>query len=134
MLSHSCSSLADPILGQNIPWHNLLYAVVAITLAWCLSFCVRSNIVDKHGHPIPPGPLLRYAFLGRCPEKALHVWTQKYGPLFSLLGRPALRDHIGSPCCPRPPRSERKDLLKPQGVFPQESNRVTWSGYHCDSI
>lgn len=45
---------------------------------------MRSNIVDKQGRSIPPGPLLRYAFLGRYPEKALHVWAQKYGPLFSL--------------------------------------------------
>ena len=58
--------------------------MLAITLVYCLSLCTRRNIVDKHGNPIPPGPLLRYAFLGRYPEKALHVWAQKYGPLFSL--------------------------------------------------
>lgn len=27
---------------------------------------------------------MRYAFLGRYPEKSLHVWAQTYGPLFSL--------------------------------------------------
>jgi hypothetical protein len=49
-----------------------------------VSFCVRGNIVDKHGHPIPPGPFLRYVFLGRYPERALHAWAKTYGPLFSL--------------------------------------------------
>ena len=72
------------MLGQNISWPYLLYPVVAAILAYCGSFCIRRNIVDKQGNPIPPGPLLRYAFLGRYPEKALHVWAEKYGPLFSL--------------------------------------------------
>jgi hypothetical protein len=49
-----------------------------------VSFCVRSNIVNGNGYAIPPGPLLRYAFLGKYPERALHAWAQKYGPLFSL--------------------------------------------------
>lgn len=72
------------MLDQHVSLPKLLYAVVAITLVYCVSFCTRSNIVDKHGNPIPPGPLLRYPFLGRYPERALHVWAQKYGPLFSL--------------------------------------------------
>ena len=72
------------MLGQNISWSYLLYPVAAATLAYCASFCIRSNIVDKQGNPIPPGPLLRYAFLRRYPEKALHRWAEKYGPLFSL--------------------------------------------------
>ena len=40
--------------------------------------------MDKDGHPIPPGPLFRYAFLRRYPERVLHAWSKKYGPLFSL--------------------------------------------------
>ena len=79
-------SLVDLILDQDIDISlpKLLYIVIAVILACCVSFCVRSNIVDKDGHPIPPGPLLRYAFLGKYPERALHTWAQKYGPLFSL--------------------------------------------------
>jgi len=84
MLYYPCVPIADTILEQKISWPKLLYAAVAAILAYCVSFCIRSNIVDRHGHSIPPGPLLRYAFLGRYPERALHVWAQKYGPLFSL--------------------------------------------------
>jgi hypothetical protein len=84
MPRHPGFPLADHILDQVISWPNLLYTVLAITLAFCMSFCIRSNIVDKQGRPIPPGPLLRYAFLGRYSERALHVWAQKYGSLFSL--------------------------------------------------
>jgi Cytochrome P450 len=80
----SLLSLADLTLGQDVSWHHLLYAFVAVTPVLCMSFCIRSNIVDSHGHPIPPGPLMRYAFLGRYPERALHMWAQKHGPLFSL--------------------------------------------------
>ena len=78
------SLAADPLSDQDLPWLKLLYAIIAVVLTYCVSFCVRSSIVDKHGHPIPPGPFLRYALLGRYPERALHVWAQKYGPLFSL--------------------------------------------------
>ncbi|KAH9991551.1 cytochrome P450 [Russula vinacea] len=42
-------------------------------------------ITDKQdGHPIPPGPPLRYAYLRRCPELALQAWSRTYGPLFSV--------------------------------------------------
>jgi Cytochrome P450 len=44
----------------------------------------RREIVDKDGHPIPPGPPLRYAYLRRCPELALQAWSRTYGPLFSV--------------------------------------------------
>ncbi len=44
----------------------------------------RRNLKDKHGHPIPPGPLLRYPYLRHHPERALHLWSKTYGPLFSL--------------------------------------------------
>jgi len=45
---------------------------------------LRRNLVDKDGHSIPPGPLLRYAFLRRYPERALQAWARTYGPLFSV--------------------------------------------------
>ncbi|KAI0037219.1 cytochrome P450 [Vararia minispora EC-137] len=48
------------------------------------STSLSTNIVDKDGHSIPPGPLLRYAFLRKYPERALQAWAKKYGPLFSL--------------------------------------------------
>ena len=63
---------------------KLLYAILAVIIAYCVSLCVRSNILNWGGYPIPPGPLLRYAFLGKQPERAFHAWAQKYGPLFSL--------------------------------------------------
>jgi hypothetical protein len=45
---------------------------------------LRRNLVDKDGHSIPPGPLFRYAFLRRYPERALRAWAGTYGPLFSI--------------------------------------------------
>ena len=77
-------SLSDLILNQELYTPKLVYALLVVILAYCVSFCVRSNIVNENGHAIPPGPLLRYAFLGKYPERALHAWAQKYGPLFSL--------------------------------------------------
>jgi len=44
----------------------------------------RRHIEDKDGHPIPPGPWFRYAFLRRYPERALQAWANTYGPLFSV--------------------------------------------------
>ena len=41
-------------------------------------------LVDNDGHSIPPGPLLRYAFLRCYPELALRAWTRTYGSLFSV--------------------------------------------------
>lgn len=77
-------SPADHIPDQDLYSPKLFYALLVVILACCISFCVRSNIVNKNGYAIPPGPLLRYAFLGKYPERALHAWSQKYGPLFSL--------------------------------------------------
>ena len=44
----------------------------------------RREIVDNDGHPIPPGPPLRYPYLRRFPERALQAWSRTYGPLFSV--------------------------------------------------
>ncbi|KAJ7826623.1 cytochrome P450, partial [Mycena leptocephala] len=44
----------------------------------------RKNIRNANGILIPPGPLLRYAFLRKYPERALSDWAKKFGPLFSI--------------------------------------------------
>jgi len=77
-LCYSSFPPANHILGQYVSRLELLYALVVVTLVYCVSFRTCSRL------PIPPGPFLRYAFLGRYPERALHNWAQKYGPLFSL--------------------------------------------------
>ena len=77
-------SLTDFILDQDLYTPKLFYPLLVVILAYCVSFCIRRNITNDNGYAIPPGPLLRYAFLGKYPERVLHAWTQKYGPLFSL--------------------------------------------------
>ncbi|KAI0050046.1 cytochrome P450 [Auriscalpium vulgare] len=57
---------------------------VALAAYTFLPFFVRHNIVNKDGIPIPPGPLLRYAFLRKYSERMVHRWAQKYGGLFSV--------------------------------------------------
>jgi hypothetical protein len=64
------------------PRLGVLLVVLVISFVFPLIF--RKNIVDKDGHPIPPGPLLRYAFLRRYPERALRAWARAYGPLLSV--------------------------------------------------
>lgn len=54
----------------------MVYMIVPLLL--------RKNVRDKHGHAIPPGPLLRYAFLRKYPERSIHAWALKYGSMFSL--------------------------------------------------
>lgn len=49
-----------------------------------LPYILRKNLVDKDGHPLPPGPLFRYAFLRKYPERALAAWAKTYGSLFSI--------------------------------------------------
>jgi hypothetical protein len=63
---------------------KLCVLLVVLALPFVLPLFLRKNIVDKDGHPIPPGPLLRYAFLRRYPERALRAWARTYGPMFSL--------------------------------------------------
>ena len=71
---------------QDTPLYDARALVLFLFLALCfvIPFFLRKNLVDKDGHSIPPGPLLRYAFLRRYPERALRVWTRTYGPLFSV--------------------------------------------------
>ena len=63
---------------------RLIALLVVLVLSSVLPLIFRRNIVDKDGHPIPPGPLLRYAFLRRYPERALRAWARAYGPLVSV--------------------------------------------------
>ncbi|KAI0318335.1 cytochrome P450 [Amylostereum chailletii] len=49
-----------------------------------LSFVLRKNLVDKDGHPIPPGPPFRYAYLKRYHERTLWNWAKEYGPIYSV--------------------------------------------------
>ena len=58
--------------------------LVILALSFIFPFIFRRNLRDKDGHSIPPGPLLRYAFLRRYPERALAAWARSYGPLFSV--------------------------------------------------
>ena len=58
--------------------------LVILVLSFVFPLILRRNIVDKDGHPIPPGPPLRYAFLRRYPERAIHAWARTYGPLLSV--------------------------------------------------
>ena len=58
--------------------------LVVLVLSFVISFLPRRSLVDKDGHPIPPGPFLRYAFLRHYPERTLLAWARTYGPLFSV--------------------------------------------------
>lgn len=52
---------------------------------WFLSpLVLRKIIVDNDGNMLPQGPTVRYAFLGKYPERALHAWANTYGSLFSI--------------------------------------------------
>jgi len=55
-----------------------------LTLPFIFLLIFRKNLEDKHGRRIPPGPLIRYPFLRRHPERTLLAWSRTYGPLFSL--------------------------------------------------
>jgi hypothetical protein len=56
----------------------------ALALPFVYPLIFRKHLEDKHGHPIPPGPSVRYPFLRRHAERALRDWSITYGPLFSL--------------------------------------------------
>lgn len=61
---------------------STLFAFIVIIII--SRILLRKNLVNDDGQPIPPGPLFRYAFLRKYPERALHAWAMKYGPLFSF--------------------------------------------------
>jgi len=45
---------------------------------------LRKIVVDREGNTLPPGPNVRYAFLGKYPELSVDAWAKQYGPLFSI--------------------------------------------------
>ena len=59
--------------------------VIVSILAFVLQrYVLRKNLRDREGHPIPPGPPIRFPFLPKYPERILHQWTKKYGPIYSV--------------------------------------------------
>lgn len=68
---------------QRLPGNgNLSAAAVALLVTSLVVF--RRYPTDGKGHRVPPGPPLRYAFLRKYPERALHAWAKVYGSLFSV--------------------------------------------------
>ncbi|KAF8521209.1 cytochrome P450 [Hysterangium stoloniferum] len=64
---------------------NIALLILLTVLFWLLTpYIVRRKIVDAKGHTIPPGPLFRYVFLRKYPERSLHKWAKQYGSLFSI--------------------------------------------------
>ena len=59
-------------------------SLAVLTLSLILPFIFRRNLKDKDGHPIPPGPFLRYTAIRRYPECVLRDLSKTYGPIFSL--------------------------------------------------
>ncbi|KAG6855886.1 hypothetical protein H0H87_009709 [Tephrocybe sp. NHM501043] len=56
----------------------------AIALYFISPIVLRKIIKGPEGSTLPPGPLVRYAFLRKYPERALDAWAKVYGPLFSI--------------------------------------------------
>jgi hypothetical protein len=88
------------------------------------------NLEDKHGHPLPPGPPLRYPFLRHRPEHALQNWSRIYGPLFSVWLGIQLFVVISDAFIAR-------DLLVSNSavgirVLHQVSGYTLWPRHHCD--
>jgi hypothetical protein len=79
LTSYFSSQISTPLTASRL---SILLVVLILSFIFPLIF--RRNIVDKDGHHIPPGPLLRYAFLRRYPERAIHIWARAYGPLISV--------------------------------------------------
>lgn len=75
---------ADTTFSQNLDANLAFILIVAATLYIVLPFLFRKNLVDKNGNSIPHGPLLRLPYLPDYPERTLHAWAQKYGPLYSF--------------------------------------------------
>ncbi|THG93969.1 hypothetical protein EW026_g7401 [Hermanssonia centrifuga] len=72
------------IRTSNIDTNLTLVLVVAAALYFLLPFFFRKNLVDKDGNCIPPGPLFRLPYLPDYPERTLHAWAKKFGPLYSF--------------------------------------------------
>ncbi|RDB24653.1 Licodione synthase [Hypsizygus marmoreus] len=64
---------------------SILSGLAAIIFAYFLSpSLLRIFTTDKDGNILPPGPAMRYALLGKYPERALNTWAHRFGPLFSI--------------------------------------------------
>ncbi|KAJ7672832.1 cytochrome P450 [Mycena rosella] len=85
-----------------------LYILLALLAV--IPYILRKNVFSTTGAPIPPGPLFRYAFLRKYPERALHAWAKVYGPLFSVWMGNQLFIVISDPKVAR-------DLLVTQGAI-----------------
>nr|BAL05141.1 cytochrome P450 [Phanerodontia chrysosporium] len=70
--------------AANLDANLTFVLLVAGILYIVLPFFFRKNLVDKNGNSIPPGPLLRLPYLPDYPERTLHAWAQKFGPLYSF--------------------------------------------------
>ncbi|KAG6811122.1 hypothetical protein H0H92_008855 [Tricholoma furcatifolium] len=66
----------------------LVYAAILIVISALAFFAsplvLRKWISGPSGSTLPPGPPIRYSFLRKYPERALHAWAASYGPLFSV--------------------------------------------------
>ena len=63
---------------------RLSVLLAILTLSFIVPLIFRRNLKDKDGHPIPPGPLLRYAVIRPHPERVLQDLSRIYGPLCSV--------------------------------------------------
>src|ERR1700761_1961236 len=65
--------------------YNVVVCGLAFLAAYLLApYFLRKNLTDKDGHPIPPGPLFRYPFLEKYPERIVHAWARAYGSIYSV--------------------------------------------------
>ncbi|KAH8102034.1 cytochrome P450 [Cristinia sonorae] len=73
-------------ITSHLPSSNFTLTAVIIATVWwfVLPLFIRSNITDAKGHAIPSGPLLRYAFLRKYPERVLFKWAKQFGPLYTV--------------------------------------------------
>ncbi|PCH43872.1 cytochrome P450 [Wolfiporia cocos MD-104 SS10] len=51
---------------------------------WVVHRGFKRSTATGDGNPIPPGPLFRFPFLPKYPERILHRWTKQYGSIYSV--------------------------------------------------
>lgn len=71
-------------LNPDTAHRGLIGLCLCVVVVFAASLVTRTELVDKDGHRLPPGPRLRYAFLRRYPERVLQRWKERYGPLLSF--------------------------------------------------
>ncbi|KIK50801.1 hypothetical protein GYMLUDRAFT_50988 [Collybiopsis luxurians FD-317 M1] len=76
------------VFSQLLNFAATLYPLQLTILAfacWLLSpLVLRRVLIDAKGNQVPPGPNIRYFFLRKYPERALHSWAAEHGGLFSV--------------------------------------------------